>query len=68
MNANDAAIIKMGRSLKLSVIAEGVKTQKPLVFLQAHQCEESQGFYFSRALAANAFAQLLSCGMVDRII
>lgn len=71
-DANDAAIvsaiINMGRSLKLRVIAEGVETQEQLAFLQAHQCEEGQGFYFSRALAADAFAQLLSCGMVEKII
>jgi EAL domain-containing protein (putative c-di-GMP-specific phosphodiesterase class I) len=58
----------MGRSLKLSVIAEGVKIQEQLVFLPAHQCEEGQGFYFSRALAADAVAPLLGCGMVESII
>jgi EAL domain-containing protein (putative c-di-GMP-specific phosphodiesterase class I) len=34
-----SAIISMGQSMKLRVIAEGVETQKELEFLQAHQCE-----------------------------
>ena len=39
------AIISMGRSLKLCVVAEGVgvETQEELEFLQAHQCDEAQG-------------------------
>ena len=71
-DADDAAIvsaiISMGRNLKLKVIAEGVETQEQLAFLQAHQCEEVQGFYFSQALAADAFAQLLACGMAETVI
>ncbi len=42
------AIISMGRSLKLRVVAEGVETREELAFLQAHQCDEAQGYYFSR--------------------
>lgn len=53
------AIISMGRSLKLRVIAEGVETQEELSFLQAHQCDEAQGFYFSRPVLPQHFAELL---------
>jgi diguanylate cyclase (GGDEF)-like protein/PAS domain S-box-containing protein len=53
------AVISMGRSLKLRVVAEGVETKEELEFLQAHQCEEAQGYYFSRPVAAQQFAELL---------
>src|SRR4029077_9008201 len=51
------AVISMGRSLKLRVVAEGVETQEELAFLQAHNCDEAQGYYFSRPLASDQFAQ-----------
>jgi diguanylate cyclase (GGDEF)-like protein/PAS domain S-box-containing protein len=57
------AVINMGRSLNLRVIAEGVETQEELAFLQAHQCEEAQGYYFSRAIPAGEFAKLLRGGI-----
>ena len=53
------AVIGMGRSLKLRVIAEGVEPQEELAFLQAHQCDEAQGYYFSRPVPAEQFAKLL---------
>jgi diguanylate cyclase (GGDEF)-like protein len=53
------AIIGMGRSLKLRVIAEGVETVEQLAVLQGLCCEEGQGFYFSRPVAADQFARLL---------
>ena len=53
------AMISMGRSLKLRVVAEGVETQEELEFLQAHQCDEAQGYYFSRPVPAEQFAELL---------
>jgi EAL domain-containing protein (putative c-di-GMP-specific phosphodiesterase class I) len=48
------AVISMGRSLKLRVVAEGVETQQELEFLQAHQCDEAQGYYFSRPVVASS--------------
>ncbi len=60
---NDAAlvsaIISLGKSLNLTTIAEGVETREQLEFLKAHACGEVQGYYFSRAVAADAFASLL---------
>jgi EAL domain-containing protein (putative c-di-GMP-specific phosphodiesterase class I) len=57
------AVISMGKSLKHRVIAEGVETQEQLAFLQAQQCDEGQGYYFSRALAAEQYAELLGAGI-----
>lgn len=54
-----SAIIQLGRSLNLSIIAEGVETQEQLAFLKQQGCEEGQGFYFSKALPADSFARLL---------
>lgn len=53
----------MARSLKLRVIAEGVETRGEKAFLQTHQCDEAQGYYFSRPVAAAQFATLLSGGI-----
>ena len=53
------AVISMGRSLKLRVVAEGVETQEELAFLQAHQCDEAQGYYFSRPVLPHQFAKML---------
>jgi diguanylate cyclase (GGDEF)-like protein len=57
------AVISMGRSLKLRVIAEGVETQEELTFLQALQCDEAQGYYFSRPVVADQFAEMLKNGI-----
>jgi diguanylate cyclase (GGDEF)-like protein/PAS domain S-box-containing protein len=53
------AVLSMGRSLKMRVVAEGVETQEELSFLLAHECEEAQGYYFSRPLVPHVFARLL---------
>jgi diguanylate cyclase (GGDEF)-like protein/PAS domain S-box-containing protein len=62
-NPNEAtlvsAIIHMGQSLHLRVIAEGVETAEDLAFLRAHNCDEAQGYYFSRPVPAEEFAKLL---------
>ncbi|SEM22121.1 MULTISPECIES: putative bifunctional diguanylate cyclase/phosphodiesterase [Pseudomonas] len=62
-DSNDAklvsSIIDLGKSLNLSIIAEGVETLEQLDFLKLHQCEEGQGFYFSKAVEPDAFARFL---------
>ncbi len=59
------AVISMGRSLKLRVVAEGVETHEELAFLQAHQCDEAQGYYFSRPVLPQQFAKLLETGIPE---
>jgi diguanylate cyclase (GGDEF)-like protein len=54
------AMIAMGRSLHLRVVAEGIETRHQLAFLTARNCPEGQGYYFSRPVAADEFAVLLS--------
>ena len=55
-----SAIIAMGQSMHLRVIAEGVETLEDLTFLKAHTCDEAQGYYFSRPVPAGEFARLLT--------
>ena len=54
------AIISMGRSLNLQVIAEGVETAEELEFLQVHKCDGAQGYYFGRPVPAEQFAELFT--------
>jgi diguanylate cyclase (GGDEF)-like protein len=53
------AIIAMGKSLSLTVVAQGVETREQAEFLRTHACDELQGFYFNRPLPADQFTQLL---------
>ena len=59
------AVISMARSLKLRVVAEGVETLEQLSFLRGHECDEAQGYYFSRPVQAEQFATLLRSGIVE---
>ena len=65
-DANDAAIvtsiIALAHNLKLAVIAEGVETAEQLDYLRSHGCDEMQGYYFSKPLAAADFEQMLRRG------
>ena len=53
------AIIRMGHSLNLEVIAEGVETAPQLAYLRAHQCDQIQGYHFSPPLPVPALELLL---------
>ena len=57
------AVLAMGRSLNLRVIAEGVETLEELDFLRTHHCDEAQGYYFSRPVPAEQLARLLASGL-----
>jgi diguanylate cyclase (GGDEF)-like protein len=54
------AIIAMGGTLGLTVIAEGVETSAQVEFLREQGCDQMQGFFFSRAVPAGAIADLLA--------
>ncbi|MES2257510.1 MAG: EAL domain-containing protein [Pseudomonadota bacterium] len=53
------SVIALGHSLGFKVIAEGVETEAQLAYLRRYQCDEMQGYYFSRPLDTGAFAALL---------
>lgn len=44
------AVIAMAKNLNLEVLAEGVETENQLNFLKKYQCEDVQGYYFSKPL------------------
>jgi diguanylate cyclase (GGDEF)-like protein/PAS domain S-box-containing protein len=65
-NANIATIVRsvihMGQSLHLQVVAEGVENAEQLKFLQAYDCAEGQGYYFSKPVDPRECQALISVG------
>jgi diguanylate cyclase (GGDEF)-like protein/PAS domain S-box-containing protein len=63
MDENDASIVVamiwMGKSLHMKVVAEGVETREQLEILQEHGCPHGQGNYFCPPMPAEEFRQLL---------
>ena len=63
-NADDSAIVRaivdMARSLSLRVIAEGVETQEHADFLRNINCDQAQGYLYSRPIPADEFGKLLA--------
>ena len=62
-DANDAiiivALIAMAKNLNLKIVAEGVETEAQLDFLKQQQCDEIQGFIFSKPVTADEFEKFL---------
>ena len=56
------AIIAMARNLDLRIIAEGVETREQLALMREYGCHEYQGYFFSPAVEADAFARLMQRG------
>jgi diguanylate cyclase (GGDEF)-like protein len=58
-DGSDAAIVttitSMAKHLKLRVTAEGVENDEQIRFLRERQCEEAQGYYYSKPIPANLF-------------
>jgi EAL domain-containing protein (putative c-di-GMP-specific phosphodiesterase class I) len=61
---NDAAIVRailtLGHSLNLQVVAEGVETPEQLARLREEGCDEVQGYYFGRPMPARDFIALVA--------
>jgi EAL domain-containing protein (putative c-di-GMP-specific phosphodiesterase class I) len=57
------AIISLGHSLHLKVVAEGVETQAQCDFLKLNECDEMQGYFFSHPLPPEECARYLSRGL-----
>ena len=53
------AIIAMGKTLSLTIVAEGVETAEQKAFLRDRACDEMQGYYFSTPVHSDDFAALL---------
>ena len=57
--ATTKAIIAMGKTLGLTIVAEGVETIEQMNYLKEHSCDEMQGYFFSKPIVAEQFAELL---------
>ncbi|MFA6015156.1 MAG: EAL domain-containing protein [Gallionellaceae bacterium] len=53
------AIIQLGHTLQLTVIAEGVETDAQLAFLRNNACDEVQGYLYSRPVPAGEFVNMM---------
>jgi len=55
-----SAVISLGQKLCLRVIAEGVETPEQIAYLRANNCDEIQGYCFSKPIEAHEMAALLA--------
>jgi EAL domain-containing protein (putative c-di-GMP-specific phosphodiesterase class I) len=66
VNSEDAAIaeaiIALGHTLRLRVVAEGVESREQLEFLRERRCDEIQGFYLCRPETKEVFGEMLAQG------
>ena len=62
-NSDDAnivqAVIALGHKMNMQIVAEGIETRDHMLFLQKHQCDIGQGYYFNRPLRADKMSGLL---------
>ena len=63
-----SAVIHLGRSFHLRVIAEGIETREQFLALQAQRCAEGQGYYFEKPIAADEFAKLLGTDLSTTVV
>ncbi len=57
-----SAVTSMARKMSIRTVAEGVETEEQFSFLRASDCDEAQGFLFSRPLPAQKFRELIVTG------
>ena len=60
------AVIGLGRSLDVSVIAEGVETETEVELLRREGCQELQGYYFGRPVSLDKVHELLRAEAADK--
>jgi diguanylate cyclase (GGDEF)-like protein/PAS domain S-box-containing protein len=63
-----SAVISLGQKLNLRVIAEGVETDAQVAFLRANDCDEMQGYHFSKPVGAVEIEALLKAHRPSREI
>jgi len=61
------AVLSLGNSLGMRVIAEGVETEEQLAILQAEGCEQVQGYLFSKPKPKEAFANVFDVREVESV-
>ncbi|OQY16361.1 MAG: hypothetical protein B6I36_10385, partial [Desulfobacteraceae bacterium 4572_35.1] len=54
------AIVALGHALDLKIVAEGIETEFQRQYLAELQCEEAQGYFFSKPVAAQEFVKFIS--------
>ncbi|NLZ82925.1 MAG: EAL domain-containing protein, partial [Clostridiales bacterium] len=52
-------IVKLGKSIGLNVIAEGVEYEEQAKYLEEYDCDKIQGFIYSRPIPADNIIELL---------
>lgn len=61
------SIIDLGHNLGLKVVAEGVETQEAQNMLRSFDCDEMQGYYYSRPIPADAITKYLKTPPVQSV-
>ena len=56
------AVISLAHSLRMKAVAEGVESEDHVQFLRLHQCDEMQGYYFSKPVTASEMEAMLRSG------
>ena len=62
------AMLQMARTLNIKTIAEGLETKAEFEFLQENECDECQGFYFSKPLPPHEIEKLLQSNIPSTLL
>jgi diguanylate cyclase (GGDEF)-like protein len=62
-----SSTMELARSLHLQMVAEGVETEETAVLLRSMGCDRAQGYYFSKPLAAQEFAEFVKKSMPVKV-